>query len=196
MTDNSKVLCLHGYNQNTEIFNKTFASFKNRYKNTMDFDIINAPNKITDNTYGWYYYNENDKINVNWADYFNTINDPAKLLGLDASVNLIKEYLKKNPDVEYIIGFSQGSAFLSYLCYQNIIPSDKKLIFISGFWPLTHDTLSKPLEYQTLHIMGEKDEIIPIKENKHLASIFANYKEIIHKGKHTIPLFGISTFYK
>jgi predicted esterase len=112
-----------------------------------------------------------------------------QLLGLRQSIQLIEDILSQNPEIEFIMGFSQGAAFLSLLCQLGIVPDDKKLIFVGGFYPLKYDTLYQKFNHQSTHVYGEADMIILPQYSQDLAQFFNHATIITHKGKHTIPRF-------
>jgi len=196
----TKMLCLHGFGQSSTVFNKRLASFRSKIKNKYEFIIPQAPfrlpqlnkeNLTEEPAYAWYYYSKETPDKVIWSDMFDKIPDIDSLYGLQDSIDLINKTLSDNPDIEYILGFSQGAALLSLLCLLGIIKSDKKLIFVSGFYPLKYDTC-KTFTHKSMHIIGEADEVIPPKASVDLSKFFTDPVFVYHKGEHIIPRIKIT----
>ena len=199
MTENTKIkcLCFHGFNQNAEIFHHRLASVRSQYKNRVEFIIHDAPNRLPlpktktelPQTCAWYYYSKDDPLNIDWGAVFNKIENKDELFGLETSINYVKEILANNK-IDYFLGFSQGSAFLSLLCKLNIINKDnaKKLIFVSGFYPLKMDEINTDkINIPSMHIIGENDEVIVPSSSRTLATMFSDPIITVHKGKHVVP---------
>lgn len=193
----TKMLCLHGFEQNPVVFNTKLASFRSKLKNRFDFIIPQAPNVLPkqneDNpeeefVYAWYYYSEETPLDIEWDKLIDSVSDIDQLFGLKHSIETIKNCLLEHPDIEYILGFSQGAAMLSLLCKLGMISNNKKLIFVSGFYPLKYDTLCENFSHQnTIHVWGELDTIILPKFSEALSQFFPDPQIIKHKGKHVVP---------
>lgn len=92
------------------------------------------------------------------------------------------------------MGFSQGACFVSLLCY---LKEENKLkanfnfaIVIAGFksGSVPHseyykNTISTP----SLHVFGEKDQIIPPRMSADLCKCFLTFTIITHPGGHFVP---------
>ena len=201
-TSKIKMLCLHGFGQNSSVFNKRLASFRSKIKNKFEFIIPQAPHKLPkknendaseEGAYAWYYYSEENRGEVKWNEMFDSISDINLLYGLSESIDFIKKILNEHPDIEYILGFSQGAGLLSLLCKLGIIDEKKKLIFVSGFYPLKYDTLSEKLRHKCIHVLGESDTIILPKFSEDLHKFFSNAVPLVrHDGEHVIPRIKIT----
>ncbi len=192
----TKMLCLHGFGQNSVVFTEKLASFRSKLKTKFEFIIPQAPhllpklNKDDNNeqsVYAWYYYSQEHPREIKWNELFDSITDINKLYGLSESVDLIKQILLDEPDIEYILGFSQGAGLLSLLCKLGIIDKTKKLLFFCGFYPLKYDTLPNKFVYKSIHVLGEQDTVILPKFSEDLSKLFLDSNLVRHNGKHIIP---------
>ena len=196
----NQMLCLHGFGQNANIFNQKLASFRSKIKNKFEFIIPQAPHLLpqtnTENTeelvYAWYYYCQQNPSQIQWDLMFDSITDINQLYGLAQSIKLIQNILIQNPNIQYIMGFSQGAGLLSLLCKLGIISDDKKLIFVSGFYPLKYDTLSEKFKHKSIHVFGELDTVISPQFSQQLAQFFSNSYIIKHNGRHVIPRISLT----
>jgi predicted esterase len=131
-------LCFHGFNQNADKLTHNLSNMRKKYKNRVQFIIPDAPNLLPNGNCSWWYYSEENPLNIDWNNLFDKITNIDQLIGLNKSLEMVQNLLK-NSTIDLYLGFSQGAAFLSLLCQLNIIPeSTKKLFFISGFYPLKH----------------------------------------------------------
>lgn len=179
-----KILCLHGFAQSEEIFHHKCSYMRNAFKNKIEFIFVQAPNKITENTFAWWYYSKTCPSDISWKDIME--NKPEHY-GLEESVKLIQSIFDKHKYFDGVLGFSQGSAFLGLLCqYKSKLKLDFKFaIFISGF--KSHLLTEKDIDIPTLHIIGEKDEVIIPSYSYDLAKSFNKPNVFKHSGKHVIP---------
>lgn len=183
-TKKLKVLCLHGFSQNENTFHHKCSFLRNTFKNKIEFVFVQAPNKISENAFAWWYYSKSNPSEVNWEKIMISKLDH---IGLDDSIKYIQNIFDKHKYFDGVIGFSQGSAFLGLLCQQQ---KELKLdfrfaIFISGF--KSHLLTEKIINIPSLHIIGEKDEIIIPSYSYDLIKSFNNPHIFVHTGKHVIP---------
>ncbi|KAI9296494.1 hypothetical protein K502DRAFT_347945 [Neoconidiobolus thromboides FSU 785] len=159
-----RILCLPGHAQSKQQFQSNNLGVFHYFKEKeIEYDILQPyhPN-FNENSYTWYYQ----------------LKDQSELLNTtkQQSINYILNYLNEQPSFDAILAFSQGGAMLSIL--SNFIQYSKqsihealiqdlkinnkltwKLIFCGSYLP-DHLTVIKPLNYQTLHIIGQSDTII------------------------------------
>eukprot|EP01121_Diplochlamys_sp_Union-15-3_P001513 TRINITY_DN11303_c0_g1_i1.p1 TRINITY_DN11303_c0_g1~~TRINITY_DN11303_c0_g1_i1.p1 ORF type:complete len:223 (-),score=34.02 TRINITY_DN11303_c0_g1_i1:96-764(-) len=189
-----RILCLHGYCQSGEILQKKTGAFRKILRDC-EFIYITAPNKnesissITgEDVYMWWETPENE--------YFTTC---SHYVGIDNSLEFIKQVFKTQGPFDGILGFSQGGVFASILCgylgksdsgisfqfaliFSAFASSVKQFIELYGNIPPT---------LPTLHAFGsrEKDTIVDPDDSKKLASYFPKDSTTVyeHKGGHYIP---------
>ncbi len=188
--EKKSVLCLHGFGQNAEIFNKSLASLRSKNKQ-YNYIIPTAPHVIDEKEkkYAWWYYDEKDREKVNWDVLVNTYETTEPLLGLQKSLDMIKDILDKNQDIECILGFSQGAAFVGLMCYMGLL-NKYKIAFIAGF-PVLKFENPMPASIQSLHVFGLTDSVISPNHSEKLAALFTKPVMFAHKGKHVVPKIKI-----
>ncbi|XP_025095344.1 esterase OVCA2-like isoform X2 [Pomacea canaliculata] len=194
-----KILCIHGYRQNAQLFREKTGSFRKVIKKYADLVFITAPNQVPplssdkeviegDHT-GWWFSNLDDSFHAQDRT------DCCK--GYENSVLLIEKTLKEQGPFDGILGFSQGASMVSLLCGIQEQQPDKKLfnfaILVAGFKSRSssHDILySKKISIPTLHVYGESDKIIPKDMSEDLLQYFEDYIVLQHLGGHFIPTGG------
>lgn len=212
-----KILVLHGYRQNAEIFKQRTGSLRKMINKWAEFTYITAPHKVLlvddindiqkgdpldEEQYGWFFNREN-LINRGVLK-----GGPAQ--GFEESVKLIENTFEKDGPFDGILGFSQGACFLGLLCdLQQRGLLNKHVVFnfailISGFKSnsLVHLKYYKEkIDIPTLHVFGENDEIIPTEFSEDLSECFTDPNIIRHPGGHFVPASsaqkeGYTTFIK
>jgi len=150
---------------------------KNR-KNSDDND-----GNDSDNQRSWW-SNKNDGT-------FKGTNRSGPAFGFDESLRVVEEAWQQLGPFHGLLGFSQGASFVGLLCSLSIrgLTSIKPsfAIIAAGFrsGSLAHlnyyeETISIP----SLHIYGEKDEIITTDMSELLATTFEDPKIVTHPGGH------------
>ncbi|XP_076259545.1 esterase AGAP003155 [Rhynchophorus ferrugineus] len=199
-----KILVLHGYRQNAEVFRAKTGSFRKIVHKWAQFNYVTAPHKVllVDNTdvldnpdvgqaqdeeqYGWF-FNRDDKT-------YRGIRQGGPAIGYDTSVNLIEEVFEKEGPFDGILGFSQGACFLGLLCdlQQRGLTKHIKFNFaicFSGFksqsWPHLKYYLDT-LELPSMHVFGETDKVIPTEMSEALALCFKDPLIVRHGGGHYV----------
>lgn len=105
------------------------------------------------------------------------------------SVNQVEKYLELHPEINGILGFSQGSSLLQML---PSLAKMKHVILVGGI-PVYENKETDLLPYRhsnTLHIIGEADPVVSPAASQNLAALFPTPQIYIHKGKHYVPTNG------
>ncbi|GLG94445.1 Esterase CG5412 [Gryllus bimaculatus] len=197
-----RVLCIHGYRQNGEIFRQKTGSLRKLLKLHVDFVYVTAPNEISSDDEacepkeageqgsfgqrGWWFTNENNT--------FESKKLTDMCVGLEKSVAVIDTAFKEQGPFDGILGFSQGASFVSLLCgmYKKEIFQHKIkfAIMIAGFksrcslHDMYYDSI---INIPTLHIFGETDQVIPQEMSQDLLQYFEDPVIITHPGGHYVP---------
>jgi len=178
-----KVLCLHGFNQNQEIFKHKCAFLRDRFKNIFELTFIDAPYKLpNDSGNAWWIYSKEAPLDIKWE---NIIGHNVDHINLDASLQFVKKIWNENK-FDGILGFSQGATMASFICHNkdNLNINPKFVISISGF---KSNLLINEIDIPSIHIIGLSDEIILPTYSHDLAKSFKNPLIFEHNGKHVIP---------
>ncbi|KRT81624.1 hypothetical protein AMK59_5538 [Oryctes borbonicus] len=198
-----KILCIHGYRQNAEVFKQKTGSFRKMVHKWAEFTYITAPHKVlfvnnleTDEIdvqqspdteqYGWF-FNRDDHT-------FRGIRKGGPAIGFEESISIVEEAFKLHGPFDGILGFSQGGCFTGLLCdlqQRNLLNFNFNFAIIaSGFksGSLPHlkyyeDLINLP----SLHIYGENDDIIPTEMSVALRDCFESPMIITHPGGHYFP---------
>lgn len=191
-----RVLCLHGYRQNKDVFREKSGAFRKLVKNSADFHFISAPHVVPEaenlcksehlQGRGWWFSTPERTYKA--LDLTDTC------VGFEESLELVSETFKTAGPFDGILGFSQGAAFASILCALQRTPDSpfrfSFAVFIAGFKSRLlphHDMYSQCITLPTLHTIGLGDVIIPSQSGEDLASFCVNPTVYRHAGGHFIP---------
>ncbi|KAL1491617.1 hypothetical protein ABEB36_012188 [Hypothenemus hampei] len=200
-----KILCLHGYRQNAEVFRSKTGSFRKMTHKWAQFNYVTAPHKVilVDNInaiedpnigqsqdeeqYGWF-FNRDDKT-------YRGIRQGGPAIGFEESVEFIEKIFEKEGPFDGILGFSQGACFLGLLCdlQQRGLTKHIKFnfaIMASGFKSQSLPHMKyylEPITLPSLHIFGENDQIIPTEMSEVLSISFEEPTVVKHPGGHYLP---------
>ncbi|KAJ0870268.1 putative chromatin regulator PHD family [Helianthus annuus] len=195
-----RILCLHGFRQNTSSFKGRTASLAKKLKNMVEFVYIDAPhqlqfiyqnqetgetkfppNNVCNRKFAWFTDPSADKnTSLNWEmaqTPFDSLQYQKQTAGYDESLTYLKEFVTKNGPFDGILGFSQGAAMAACVAAQksSLKENEKNLI-----------------NCPSLHIYGSdhgKDTQIAFDASKRLVSLFEEGSAVIieHDHGHIIP---------
>ena len=181
-----KVLCLHAYGQNGQMFREATGSFKKLFKGfNFEYIFVDAPHKIEGESaqFSWYSFDSSDQNKD--PDH------PHHQSHLEQSLEVLRQLFETHqPDG--VIGFSQGAAIFSLLCVMEPqCMSTVKFALLFGARPLPRLKKSEnrflKSEIPVLIIHGEADNVIDCKEGENLAGYFNNGIYLLHSGGHYVP---------
>ncbi|CAH8857229.1 unnamed protein product [Trichobilharzia szidati] len=193
-----KVLCLHGYRQNADIFREKTGGFRKSLKKFCEFSFLCAPNMVensTANDCAWWFSNPQGFSAQEYSDYD---------AGLRESLAIVKKHMEQEGPFDGIIGFSQGAAFLLML---QIIMEHKLYDFSDwNMKPIKFTVLIAPfLSRCSLHkniyaykstipsliVCGKTDSVISREMTDEILDIFSSKPRVfLHDGGHYIPTHG------
>ena len=215
--NHSKILFLHGYGQNSHIFNLRTKNLQKqlnkKFKNKFDFLFPDAPmildkdeQKIENETLrGWLKF-------VKVDDFYKV--KTIKYLGLNEGINSIFKIGDENNNIEVIISFSQGTVILILMIilslyknekynFKEHFPNLKCLICVSGFFrpfpeneefqDLVEEVLNKneklvrKFDIPMMDVFGQNDQFVQNEKSEEITKFFSNYEIFCHKGKHFVP---------
>ncbi|XP_032777234.2 esterase OVCA2 [Daphnia magna] len=203
-----KILCLHGYRQSAQVFKDKTGSLRKLLKKHAELVYISAPHLIpassaiqdesmetlqavpangkVEEQRGWYFsteqltFNSHDETDFSW--------------GLQESINVVSKAFEELGPFDGILGFSQGAALGSILCYMlekgELNFSFRFAILVSGFRsrlsPHTYFYKTKQT-IATLHVIGETDRIVEKEMSEELTTYFESPHIMCHSGGHYVP---------
>uniref|UniRef100_A0A3Q0KGF5 FSH1 domain-containing protein n=1 Tax=Schistosoma mansoni TaxID=6183 RepID=A0A3Q0KGF5_SCHMA len=189
-----KVLCLHGYRQNSDVFREKTGGFRKSLKKFCEFKFMSAPNIINCSSNGcaWWFSKPME---------FSAQESSAYDAGFRESLLAVKKHIKEEGPFDGMFGFSQGAAFLLLLQ----IMMEHKLDDFSDydmepikFTILVAPFISRCLLHQAIYvhktsipslvIYGETDFVIPREMSEETLNVFVSKpKVLVHDGGHYIP---------
>eukprot|EP00834_Sanchytrium_tribonematis_P006597 NODE_500_length_6721_cov_0.845492.p4 type:complete len:195 gc:universal NODE_500_length_6721_cov_0.845492:5680-5096(-) len=177
----TKILCLHGYSQDSEIFRKQIGALRRACGKSTIFVFIDGPFKASDC----------DPTQNGFA-FWNPKLSPEELFkNIDVSLSYIQDFITKNGPFDGAIGFSQGSTVITLfqkkydfkfkfaLCFS----ASKTVSAISSDW------FTEKINTKCLHICGSNDEICPATISQdYMLKAYTDIEIYLHKGGHGVPL--------
>ncbi|CAH8553501.1 unnamed protein product [Schistosoma mattheei] len=189
-----KVLCLHGYRQNSGVFREKTGGLRKSLKKFCEFKFMSAPNVIecSSNACAWWFSKPAEFLAQESSTYD---------AGFLESLLAVKKYIKEEGPFDGILGFSQGAAFLLLL---QIMMEHKLSDFTDydvepiKFTILVAPFISRCLLHQAIYvhktsipslvIYGETDSVIPREMSEEVLDVFLSEPKVfVHDGGHYIP---------
>ncbi|XP_017758557.1 PREDICTED: esterase OVCA2 [Eufriesea mexicana] len=191
-----RILAIHGYAQSDVVFKSKLGSLRKAFKKQIDFVFLRGPHKVPmksnfnidgpEEAYGWW-FNTEDHI-------FKAIIPSNLAVGFEDSVAVIEKAFQEFGSFDGILGFSQGAAFATILCFmkqKNLLQIKFDfVIIISGFKSLCAPHAiyyNEMISIPSLHVYGKNDQVIPTEMAREVSEMFINKTDIIHEGGHYIP---------
>ncbi|CAL1573081.1 unnamed protein product [Knipowitschia caucasica] len=209
-----RVLCIHGYRQNSGSFREKTGALRKLLKKHVELVFMDAPlcvkppeapgtPQTCEGTPGTPQSSEvsPDQDPRGWwfsdvaARSFSAQQRCEVSLGLDQSVAAVRDAVKTLGPFDGVLGFSQGAAFVAMLCAlqeQNLEPEFgfRFAVLVAGFRSACseHERFyERVLEIPTLHVFGLDDRVIPDHMSKDLLPVFKEPLTLTHPGGHFIP---------
>lgn len=117
--------------------------------------------------------------------------------GWETSLHVLTEALEQHAPIAGIVAFSQGSAAASLLIahlqatQSPLLVHLQTAVLVSGFVP--HDPQyaaqlqANPLRVRSLHVMGERDTLVPRVRGEQLLQAWSGAEVYVHDGGHMVP---------
>ena len=194
-----KILCLHGLLQSSNILNRKLLEILTFFKPHYDLEtvipdapiLIDIDKETNQESRGWFQWDEKKE----------------NYLGFDETIAEINQISINHPDINLLIGFSQGGTVTVLTCmlkslnvdYKELFPNLKGVILISTgirSWPISNKITNminlylennKLIEIPSLHVYGEEDDIVIPEKSILTSKIFDKSIIYKHEGKHFIP---------
>lgn len=187
-------MCLHGYRQNAVKFKSQTGALRKNLRHEAEFFFLSAPHRIPGFESGgegddydqraWWFTKENSFSSRDVTDLDK---------GLEESLDLVKKYFDENGPFDALLGFSQGACLVSIICAlkqkKQFKPDFKFAIIVSGFksrCTLHSHYYDEKIHINSLHVIGETDEIISNDMSYDLANVFINAVILKHPGGHYV----------
>lgn len=200
-----RVLCIHGYRQNGSSFREKTGALRKLLKKQVDLVYIDAPltvrQEVSDCNSDAVPGSRGDEDLRGWwfsdihSQSFSAQQQCDESLGLDESVNAVREAVRVQGPFDGILGFSQGAAFVAMLCSlqeQKLEPdfNFRFAVIVAGFRSMCKEHQRfyiAPLQIPSLHVFGLEDRVIPDNMSRELLPSFQDPQVLIHPGGHFVP---------
>ncbi len=188
-----KILCIHGYRQNAQIFRERTGALRKIIKKYTELEFISAPNKVQPgegeedlDQRGWWFSTKDSTFKASQTCDVNP--------GLEESLTVVAKAFKELGPFDGILAFSQGAAFAAMLCALQTQEDTrfpfKFVILVAGFRSLSSCHASyyaDPISCPSLHVFGDTDGVIPKESSESLLELFTNSQVLNHPGGHFVP---------
>lgn len=167
----TRILCLHGYHGSAAILRRQIAPVAAGLPSDVQLVFVDAP-ALASGDFGW------------WHDGFR---------GWERTRDWMA-HLFAAQRFDGVFGFSQGAALTGLLAglrdTEATSISFDLAIMVGGFTSTSAqhaDLFTHKLRVPSLHVMGRRDGIVPMRDSQLLAERFAEPVIIEHDGGHVIP---------
>jgi len=166
----------------------------------VDGTPVEVENGKRENARAWFLLNEKDPSDASLSQS----GIPMTYIGLDASLDLIKEELTRDYDYCAVLGFSQGGVFAHILSVLAMNSKEDKVfrrikcaVIASGF--AAQHVSSQTSQYQvanlattqvmlpSLHLIGQNDTSVRPELSMELVSMFEGSEIMEHEKGHVLP---------
>lgn len=204
-----RVLCIHGYRQNSGSFREKTGALRKLLKKHVELIYLSAPHSVAQASSEDAPEKENklgpspggDEDPKGWwfsdihARSFSAQQKCEESLGLEESVTAVREAVKVQGPFDGILGFSQGAAFVAMLCSlqeQKLEPefNFRFAVLVAGFRSACNEHqkfYNSPLQIPSLHVFGLEDRVIPDNMSRELLPSFQDAQVLVHPGGHFVP---------
>ncbi|KPP70868.1 hypothetical protein Z043_110266 [Scleropages formosus] len=211
-----RLLCVHGYRQNDATFRDKTGALRKLLKKQAELVYISAPHRVvhsaappaepgqgaTAGTGGEDQPDHQEADSRGWwfsdvrARSFDAAQQCEASLGLEDSVDAVREAVRTLGPFDGILGFSQGAALVAMLCalQERQMEPDFRFrfaILVAGFRSACAQHAkfyaSAPLAIPSLHVFGQTDRVIPEAASRELLPRFERPEVLAHPGGHFVP---------
>jgi hypothetical protein len=190
-----RILMLHGYKQNKELFYERTGSVRKMLKKYAEFFYCEAPHVIPGDPQSL-----NEVVERGWwlksSDWpeLNAINFDADF---ETTLECLDSFMEKNGPFDGLFGFSQAGTLVSLLGRTEHLTKYKNIKFEFGIISATcksseekHEIfydLNKKVTMPTLHIIGKADKLVNLEKSLELTNYFVEPRVFLHELGHCIP---------
>ncbi|XP_055791613.1 esterase OVCA2 isoform X2 [Salvelinus fontinalis] len=202
-----RILCIHGYRQNSGSFREKTGALRKLLKKYVELVYMSAPHRVPQTGDAQGKENEvgpgGDEAPRGWwfsdtqARSFDAGQQCQASLGLEESVEAVRTAVKDLGPFDGVLGFSQGAALVAMLCSiqeQNLEPQFqfRFAILVAGFRSACseHQRFNggpAPLVIPSLHVFGQEDQVISDRMSRELLPLFQEPQVLTHPGGHFVP---------
>lgn len=189
-----KMLCLHGWRQNGQIFKLRLKKMIRELGDVVDFHFVTSPVE---------YKPEGDALDATLSAY-ESIPDYNKqrvwwissegnqyYQYSDVTLAALRVYWEKNGPFDGIMGFAQGATMAAIMASRGF--DAQFLVLISGYVPRAdeyHDmNVAASIKTPSIHVYGKNDILVVAERSEKLHQLFVNGTALVHDGGHFVPKY-------
>ncbi|KAJ3798261.1 FSH1-domain-containing protein [Lentinula aff. detonsa] len=206
-----RVLCLHGYSQNANMFSKKLAALRQQLPE-VELVFIDAPHVLqpvdlpAPSQMGYFSgFDSEPPPKDPQRGWWKTQNVQNIAAGLEVTLTLLRDVLKEQGVFNGVLGFSQGAVLAALLSgllekpamYPSFLEDGKAVhppfefcISFAGYKPLDPlgaKLLTPNFKTPTLHVIGHNDIIVTPERAQSLIDASLNGRVEFHDGGHFVP---------
>ncbi|KAJ3746397.1 serine hydrolase FSH [Lentinula detonsa] len=206
-----RVLCLHGYSQNANMFSKKLAALRQQLPE-VELVFIDAPHVLqpvdlpAPSQMGYFSgFDSEPPPKDPQRGWWKTQNVQNIAAGLEVTLTLLRDVLKEQGVFNGVLGFSQGAVLAALLSgllekpamYPSFLEDGKAVhppfefcISFAGYKPLDPlgaKLLTPNFKTPTLHVIGLNDIIVTPERAQSLIDASLNGRVELHDGGHFVP---------
>ncbi|TFY76851.1 hypothetical protein EWM64_g7162 [Hericium alpestre] len=186
-----RILMLHGYTQNADIFRKRLSALRKTCGKNLEFVFVDAPIVLHPadlaETFGTTVEDTSNLAALGAGEASAETDDPlltprgwwktdvtgSKTTGMEESLEFFKGLLK-DQHFDAVFGFSQGAAMGAILA---ALPSGS----------IAESLFAQPYTTPTLHVVGKNDIVVIPERSQSLLDVSENKRVEYHDGGHFVP---------
>ncbi|KCV70200.1 hypothetical protein H696_03658 [Fonticula alba] len=201
-----RVLCLHGFLQNGATLSQKTGRLRKAIKKVANFEFVDSPVLFTAEELAADEVLKNSQV-LDTSDP-DTLRswwrmDTQRLVyhSFDETLANLEQVFREQGPFDGVFGFSQGAAMGALLAHlkskggpdRSGLPwlADLRFaILVSGFRardPSLRYLFDTPVDFPSLHIIGEGDRIVAPSRSVTLSETFLQPEVLSHQGKHFVP---------
>eukprot|EP00736_Rhodelphis_marinus_P005132 Rmarinus@m.14395 len=208
-----RILALHGYTQNAQVFREKSGALRKHLKNIADIVYVEAPHELRSSDPHATDMNHSGPIQRSW---WRASDDGSVYEGVEESISYLEKVVEEEGPFDGAIGFSQGGAFCSLLAalQQEVksTPGQNNGVVVQEGQPCRSYSLSfqffisicgflpraKAMRFHfqdktcawdapALVLFGTTDKIVPTHASQAIVKCFRNVEVIEFDGGHLVP---------
>lgn len=179
-----KILCLHGSEQNSEIFRSRLGRLPHKSRHVVQsFRVVDAPHSLP--------IREGDDVPL--RTWYKRNSDGSLIRDtLECSVDMLEQLWVSDGPFDGMLGFSMGGSVAVYLATMPSRFPGLKFVFVAGApdkLQASIDDSVPTINMPSLHVIGQRDNVVTVKHMTDLANRFCHdsCEIIMHEQGHCIP---------
>ncbi len=203
MTTVKKVICLHGYAMDSGWLQDWLKPIEQALAGRVEFIYPQASIELTvadvlSVTRSFQVLMPEERIGPgrNWCWYRATDEKPPRYIGLEATLDYLRDLFQEHGPISGVLGWSQGAVLTAILA--GLMKRDPSsgfdfdwALMCGGFLPSEPDYRSlfdKPLEMPSLHVTGRKESEFMLQQGSQLFAAFKGAERLETPVGHVLPV--------